>query len=164
MKHYGHFYVENCSISGGTLRASHSIKLKTGFKGVPGIIPFKAEIAPVFTNCNSASSSRLANYDVDNPKTKEKILHHTNEQRVKFDLSINSGFIFPNPNNGQFYTSFDIDEGANIEIYNLMGKLVLSLGSIETVRLVDISDQPKGIYLVKIKIGNDVFNEKIVYQ
>ena len=33
-----------------------------------------------------------------------------------------------------------------------------------TVKKIDISDQPKGIYFVKVSIGDKVFNEKIVYQ
>ncbi len=72
--------------------------------------------------------------------------------------------IYPNPNNGQFNIAIDSDESTLIEVYDLMGKQVFNSKMNETIKKIDISDQPKGIYLVRITIGNNVFNEKIVYQ
>ena len=73
--------------------------------------------------------------------------------------------VYPNPNNGQFNIELTNNEETTlIEVYDLMGKQVFTQNTNETIKKIDISDQPKGIYLVKITVGNEVFNEKIIYQ
>lgn len=72
---------------------------------------------------------------------------------------------FPNPAQNQFTLKLNAQEvGAKYYgIYNLTGKLVKTaqIGSDET--LVDITDIPKGIYLIKV-FGNQVYEQKIVKQ
>ena len=73
--------------------------------------------------------------------------------------------IFPNPNNGVFNIKVnDIKKGLLIQVYDLVGKEVFSSKMKNTKQQIDISNQPKGIYLVKVTIGDKVYNEKIVYQ
>ncbi len=72
--------------------------------------------------------------------------------------------IYPNPNNGQFNITIDGDETALIEVYDLMGKQVFNSAMNKTVNKIDITSQSKGIYLVKVTVGNDVFTEKVIYQ
>jgi hypothetical protein len=45
-----------------------------------------------------------------------------------------------------------------------MSKLVWSKAVTETKTTIDISNQPKGIYLVKVISGNKVYTQKLVYQ
>ena len=72
---------------------------------------------------------------------------------------------YPNPAQNQFTLKLNAQEvGARYYgIYNLTGKLVKTaqIGSDET--LVDITDIPNGIYLIKV-FGNQVYEQKIVKQ
>ncbi|MBI2280164.1 MAG: T9SS type A sorting domain-containing protein [Bacteroidetes bacterium] len=49
------------------------------------------------------------------------------------------------------------------EIYDLMGKKVWDKISSENRLEIDISSQPKGIYLVKVVNENQVTVQKIIY-
>ncbi len=73
--------------------------------------------------------------------------------------------LYPNPNNGQFSMALENSDGdALIEVYDLMGKKVFTERNTTGQLVVNIEDQPKGIYFVKVTIGNEVFSEKVVYQ
>lgn len=72
---------------------------------------------------------------------------------------------FPNPAQNQFTLKLNVQEaGAKYYgIYNLTGKLVKTAQIVSDETLVDISDIPKGIYLVKV-FGKQVSEQKIVKQ
>lgn len=74
--------------------------------------------------------------------------------------------IYPNPNNGQFTINLKNNNNTTtlIEIYDLMGKKVISENNTSNKITINISTQPKGIYLVRVSNGDVVFTEKIVYQ
>ncbi|MCO5231366.1 MAG: T9SS type A sorting domain-containing protein [Chitinophagales bacterium] len=71
--------------------------------------------------------------------------------------------IYPNPTSGQFLLSTDLYQNGIVEIYSIAGQRVFSkiVPSLELVQL-DISSQPKGLYIVKIQSGKDVWVEGIV--
>ncbi|PCJ00619.1 MAG: hypothetical protein COB15_02275 [Flavobacteriales bacterium] len=102
---------------------------------------------------------KLRTRDTTNNNDLEKSL----EEKVIIEENIFT--IYPNPNTGQFNIELKIDDvNALIEVYDLMGKQVFTQNTNETIKKIDISDQPKGIYLVRITVGIEVFNEKIIYQ
>jgi len=69
--------------------------------------------------------------------------------------------IFPNPSNGIFTIS-GLPMGALcIDIYNVLGEIVYSKNSTQTVSNIDISNSPKGMYFVKISDGMKVHTTKI---
>ena len=73
--------------------------------------------------------------------------------------------IFPNPNNGQFTIKTEnLTTATEVEIYDGLGKLVLKNEMKNPSTTIDISNQPKGIYLLKMVNGNNVVTQKIVYQ
>ena len=70
---------------------------------------------------------------------------------------------FPNPNNGKFNVEIDNNQANSlIEVYNIIGNLVFIQNSDDIKTTIDIKDQPQGIYLVKITVDNQVFNEKVI--
>ena len=72
--------------------------------------------------------------------------------------------IFPNPNNGNFTVTFSDDvAGAKVEIFNPLGQLVSSFGQKDHSTEVQLPEL-KGIYLVKIQIGEKITLSKIVNQ
>ena len=63
----------------------------------------------------------------------------------------------PNPTNGEIHIDSDyfIDK---IEVYNMLGHKIHSL----TSKIIDLSTQANGIYLIKIYSNNSVFTKKII--
>jgi len=89
-----------------------------------------------------------------------------NKETIAETKPSNSNFtIYPNPSSdGQFIIELtNKTTESTIEIYDLMGKKVWSKVSSENKLEIDISNQPKGIYLVKVVSENNVIIQKIVY-
>jgi len=75
--------------------------------------------------------------------------------------------VFPNPNGGRFtiLVKNATDQEATLKIYNIFGKLIYSDPSAMSEHYeVDISSHSKGIYIAKIRQGDNVTTKKIVYQ
>lgn len=66
---------------------------------------------------------------------------------VEFDNSAIK--VYPNPTNGMLNFA-GVEEGQVIEVYNAVGRKVLSLQSSGTLINASINDQPKGLYMVII--------------
>ena len=78
------------------------------------------------------------------------------------NLSEKSFKIFPNPNNGTFTIEIENPEkDVSIEVYNVMGELVEKIGRVGKVNLLDL-EVISGIYLVKVKNGDSVRNQKVI--
>ncbi len=77
---------------------------------------------------------------------------------------INDIMLYPNPNNGQF-TLTGLTHDMTIEMYDYTGRKILSQLTIDNSQLtINISDQPNGIYLIRIleKDGNLVSQKKVI--
>lgn len=134
--------------------AGNKILLKTGFSSLTGSV-FSAKIDQTgFLACGSNP-----NYRQPQPIQKEE---EDNQGTGKWEYAN----IYPNPNNGIFSVEVPKIDSTQIiiHIYDIMGKIILSKEMINPKQQIDISNQPKGIYLVKVTIGDKVYNEKIVYQ
>jgi len=85
------------------------------------------------------------------------------------DLGVNLN-IYPNPTRGIFNISFISEEVNNFEItiVDAFGKLVLHedkkdfIG--EYTKIVDLSNYPKGIYMLQIKTEDSFVSKRIVLQ
>lgn len=62
--------------------------------------------------------------------------------------ALSSVLPYPNPNNGIF--SFNLTEDADLEIYSETGLLVYTQAAVKGLNKVDVSNQPNGIYFVKM--------------
>jgi|GEM_PF-1969688 len=76
--------------------------------------------------------------------------------------------VYPNPTTGKFILAMAEPEGQErilLEIYNMMGENVMKTDiPSENFHLLDLSDQPNGIYLLKVQRDNDIRITKIVRQ
>ena len=74
--------------------------------------------------------------------------------------------LYPNPNNGQFTLQWAVGSGQySVEIYSVLGQRVYAQADMhEPESVIDISNQPNGIYLIRIldKDGNLVSRKKVV--
>ena len=73
--------------------------------------------------------------------------------------------IYPNPTNGIFTISQNNTNKTEIEIYNMLGILIYKTLTINKHTIIDLSNQPKGIYIVHAIDNNRIVtNKKVVIQ
>lgn len=72
------------------------------------------------------------------------------QQTVNNELSV-----YPNPNNGKFIVASSDLQIKTIEIYSVLGELVLTENLTANNIVIDISEQPQGIYFYKISSENN---------
>ena len=70
--------------------------------------------------------------------------------------------IFPNPSNGQFSLSFPSSTCKMViaEISNSEGEIILNR-RVENGAKFDLTGNPKGIYILRFYLNNEIFCEKI---
>ena len=146
------------------LRAGRRIILKPGFNGKVG---FNASIDGLINNCEIMmpcieEKTTLGLTPI--PSSNNALNIQNSLSREEFDKHSKIK-IYPNPNNGQF--TIDLGEkpqGELIEVYNVLGKQVLIQTLTSTTSRIDISNQPNGVYLVKIITGKEFLIKKILRQ
>lgn len=69
--------------------------------------------------------------------------------------------IYPNPNNGIFNISNPESNVMVVEIFNVIGEKVYSKTSADSLMNINLNDQSKGIYLVKITVNGVTTTTKI---
>ena len=75
--------------------------------------------------------------------------------------STNTISIYPNPSSGKAKIEWNGSKNASIKVFNLMGKEVLQQ---VISNEIDLSNYPKGIYIVKVSDGQKIYSNKIVIQ
>lgn len=70
--------------------------------------------------------------------------------------------IYPNPSNGKFMLKTDL-ENYQIEIYNITGELI-DKKELSLTQNFDISNEPAGVYFIKISTGETSSTHKIILQ
>ena len=69
--------------------------------------------------------------------------------------------IYPNPNAGSFTIEIvNLEEGALIEVFDLVGKKIKEAEMLKNIIRVYL-DVESGIYMMRVKSGNKVWNEKV---
>ncbi|MFZ1633803.1 MAG: T9SS type A sorting domain-containing protein, partial [Chitinophagales bacterium] len=84
-------------------------------------------------------------------------------------LTENNNFtIYPNPNNGTFAISdFDfVNQSCQIEIYNAIGQqiYILEIATTQNAIEVQLSNIASGIYIIKIRSGGNVTEQKLIIE
>jgi len=113
---------------------------------------FTAEIIP----CPIIDSGIYTNYKL-NSKSLELFTDINND-----DDNIN---IYPNPANNTLYIEGAFDNSNNnLQIYNLLGSLIISKQITQNTTTIDISQLSNGVYFVKILTDNFTYKQKIIKQ
>lgn len=72
--------------------------------------------------------------------------------------------IYPNPFANQFLVSYQPTNKTMVEVYSLLGQKVVSQPIIQHLTLLDLTNQPNGIYFVRVTDGNEIITKKVVKQ
>ena len=83
------------------------------------------------------------------------VFTYTSVEKINDGENIN---IYPNPTTGLI--NINVDNIKQIDIINIEGKNIYS----SKEQIIDISNQPKGIYFVKITTANNVITQKIILE
>jgi hypothetical protein len=79
-------------------------------------------------------------------------------------LTLEKGInVYPNPNDGKFSLKSEINDGS-VEIYNLLGELIYSNDKFNNQQSIDLSSQPKGLYVIQLNGKNTIYKKKIIIQ
>lgn len=84
------------------------------------------------------------------------------------DYELSSTKVWPNPSNDVINVSYNLlnSKAASLEIYDIQGRKVyedtISTSNSEITKSIDVSDFYPGTYILSIKDGINVFNQKIV--
>lgn len=71
--------------------------------------------------------------------------------------------IYPNPGTGNFTLSFNDEAEKDILIYDMLGNVIINVQrSTSQIVMIDISEQPAGIYLVQVINGENTITKKII--
>jgi PKD repeat protein len=76
--------------------------------------------------------------------------------------------LYPNPSDGNITISFEVNKGqdAQVSVFNLLGEEVLEqdLGTVngQVISQVDLTAMPKGVYLLRLVIGDDSMTKQVV--
>jgi hypothetical protein len=75
--------------------------------------------------------------------------------------------IYPNPTSGKLSVELENipnGETGEIAMYNMEGRLIQQTGSLEPINHLDLSTYQKGIYILRITVGQKVSEWKVIKQ
>jgi hypothetical protein len=74
--------------------------------------------------------------------------------------------VFPNPTDGNIAVqlNFDIQNSAQLRLTDMTGKIVLENRAFNKVTELNLNNLPKGVYLLQVIHGGDVYSGKVVLQ
>lgn len=82
-------------------------------------------------------------------------------KEIKDDLNFSMA---PNPTKGRFTLTSEKEQIKRVEIFDLRGKSVLTRFPKSHTARIDLSDYPRGVYLVQILAGEQILTGKIVVE
>lgn len=128
-------------------------------------------LSVVFHNIVQAQSCLVMEYDADGNRISRQETTNCIEKREIAEVQEIETYedvnVYPNPNNGMFKIIMQdcIKQGASYyELYDFNGMMLLSDKLHENETEVDVGTVPAGIYLLKIKNGDNVISKIIVIQ
>ena len=121
------------------------------------------------------NNSVLMNVDVDEMGIWNRVLSSTERQYLYASpvgvnnlIAENKISVYPNPSNGKIFVeikdrTISFNEG-EINIYNSLGKNIYQEKLISERIQIDLSNEVKGVYFIKIQSGQTIITKKIVIE
>ena len=142
--------------------ATETITLNEGFEVSPGPSyekeNFKAILfEPYCENCNGVQLKFAT------PTSSDNMANELLEQKLQSE----SIKLFPNPNEGVFHIAYlgnNENPSTTIQVYGMDGSVVKKLSLDNFENEINMSDLSSGVYLLKVKINDDVAVRKMVIE
>jgi hypothetical protein len=106
---------------------------------------------------NGMSYYRLTQVDYDGKKTVFKPI--ANDCHIS--ESLGAIIIYPNPAMEWFSLGLPTGVKAEIQIFNMMGMVVSEIDEITSTSKIEIRNLAEGVYIVKVRIGNEIYYCKL---
>lgn len=148
--------VEGNGVTGGIckINATNVVRLKTGFKSKKGSWTHILN-TQVYLDCQN--NLDFQQYKIIHDKEFSIKSKYSTESIEKFE-------IYPNPSNGFFIIKFENDMNVQkIEIINNIGQIIFESSELGNEIFVDLSNNEKGIYIIKLYGINHIYYSKVVY-
>jgi len=143
----------------------YDLEYKIGYKG--DFVPIIRQITDTFYTWNPVGLSdqtniriKVTGYSVDSTLSDFSII--TLNPNAVERIEKKALLIYPNPSKGEFTVEGNAIH--KIEIYNISGNLIYTSIPGDSKHSVSLYAQPKGIYFVKIIIGNRITTERIIIE
>ncbi|MGQ1948816.1 T9SS type A sorting domain-containing protein [Geofilum sp. OHC36d9] len=145
--------------SGGKsyLKAGNSIVIGPGFSAELGS-EFQAFIEPFAIPVLNATSS-LKSAKIENSTSQITQVEETEITELLENIKI-----YPNPSTGLFYFISNDETQVQISVYNSNGSLIIHDNIVSNKWVIDLSDQPSGIYVLKVFSNNKMLTNKLIKQ
>jgi hypothetical protein len=72
--------------------------------------------------------------------------------------------LFPNPTSDQINVIFEKPKKRNIQLIDILGNEVFKVENNKSSLQLDLSDYPKGIYMIKVTSAEGSSSQKIIVQ
>lgn len=79
-------------------------------------------------------------------------------------LLLDNVSVYPNPSTGVFYLSNGGEGDVQVFVYNSKGEIIINNSVNSTKSLIDLSDQPSGIYILRLFQGQKTFSKKLIIE
>ena len=114
-----------------------------------------------YTISKDSYSDVVGTVDIDDNKTVDIVM---NLIAVIGNLKHNIS-IYPNPTTNILNIEIpNISETANVTVTDIAGRILYKAAINKQITTVDFSNRAKGIYILKLTIGSEIFNKKIVVE
>lgn len=126
----------------------------------------KTVLLRVDETCKLAPGTEDTNiYTVLNYDPKSQTSPEGTITSIKDIINLNDQIVIaPNPSNGLFTINLPSDEKTKIEVYDMKGVNVISTESTSDKYQINLSEQPKGIYIVNITTPSNRYSKKIIVE
>ena len=164
----------NCIESGNTSGDRRGVGSTGPFTFNPGAV-LEMELAFVFGRDYNASGNNLAGITVMQERVDSIRSYHANGFAttpcggaiigVKNEvIPSNLLIIYPNPFANQFLVSYQPTNKTMVEVYSILGQKVVTQPITQHLTLLDLSNEPNGVYFVRVTDGNEIITKKVVKQ
>jgi hypothetical protein len=141
-------------------RGGHSVKLQPGFQVKSGGV-FRACIDP-HVGLTYKKTSQLKNGLISIDETQSSFNVDFLVKNNAFINNAKSLKVYPNPTSGVVNISNECDEDYVLNVYNQIGAIVKHEDKIQKEKVIDISQQPVGIYMFELISRKETNQIKIV--
>lgn len=81
---------------------------------------------------------------------------------VEESVTKKNNVLYPNPSTGHF--TLELEEESQVNIYNVLGQIVMTMNNVDGTQHIDLGNAPKGLYFVQIESGNSIDIKKITIE